>query len=611
MNFAISGKHRANPQNGITGSDRPRRLGVRPATLVFAESGPTEVATFERDVREDTMASFWDEDDGAPPETFYNGAFYPSELVLSPKDQEIISSASRPASEDEREEEEGDIDQTSSAAKDAISLVKSPTTSEPASGFTSAAVLPAAASSSDDTDAENRIEKGPAGSKARRRAIVAASSRATRAKRKCEREELQRRNMILEQEREMYLGRIAQLQTEVQAFRDLGAVNLQRENELLRVEIRKHRAFLKKLKETTTEAPNLTAEEQFRLIHSGSASVVGQVVGLVFTSVADKSWNWHTMKVPAHDGSAVECNVGLQALPLNCEARDSKRGNYRIDLPWRPDTPMDMKNRIWTAWSHPEVTAALYSPDMRNIKVKITEIPTGFEKVKRDGDPEMRVFRYLEENTFGTRQRREFIYTITWRATKLFTPTNFPVSAGKDQTATGASAYARSADLNVDLNLDGGYGATDQSDFDAEAAVAEAQAAVEAAASNLESGLGARSSTSTPRPAIDPLETVSADDPEASLIVCSFTTTDDVGLQPAQDGVHRIRAPLIEGHVLRPGTDGKGCLWTIIHSCPLLENGFAHMTPTQFVNDDFTIGPTAVALVNSNVRAMNSIELKK
>ncbi|GBG24172.1 Hypothetical Protein FCC1311_003902 [Hondaea fermentalgiana] len=533
----------------------------------------------------------WDEDDGADLDTFYNGSFFPAELVLPPKDLDVIASTSLSLSDEDDEgsasfssaslNRASDIKledlQGSQVGADALSTSGSERTTRPTNEKSSYEDSLAPADTSGATlatgDGKRRPAKKAENEKNRRRAVVAASSRATRAKRKREREELHKRNQILEQEREIYLTRIAQLQTEVQAFRDSGVVNLQKENELLRVEIRKHKAFLRTIVDATRAAPKLTAEEQYRLIHSGTASAVGQVVGLVFTSAADHTWKWSTLTIPSYDDSLVECKVGLQPLPLGCEVHAAKRGNYRIDMPWRPETPMQMKQKIWAAWSRPEISATLYSPLTRKVKVGISEVHTNFEDLKRPDDPEMRVFHYNEEGEHEPSRRRDYLYTISWRATKVFIPGKFPLPA----------------DMPVGEKNSGA-----KSEIKTEAGTADADSFT---------------TKGTLRPSIDPFENVSVDDPDAALIVCSVTTSDDAGLQPSEEGVQRVSAPVIEGHVLRRGPDGKGCLWTLVHSVPLLDQGFNGVNTKDLLNDDLTIGPNGLELVASNILAINKVKI--
>mmetsp|Transcript_12746 Transcript_12746/g.24731 ORF Transcript_12746/g.24731 Transcript_12746/m.24731 type:complete len:284 (+) Transcript_12746:727-1578(+) len=264
----------------------------------------------------------WDSD--AEGERFYEGNFFPADLVLNPSEMELL------AADDLSDHVPADADSqgvhTPSPAPYMVNSHSRDLRDDLSDGDNASETSRRAGKSQSGASPPGapKSGKGPEEDKTRRRALVAAASRATRQKRKREREELKKRNETLEKDRDTYLARIAQLQTEVQALRDCGSINLCKENELLRVEIRKHKAFIRSIVSATRAVPKLTSEEQYRLVRSGSDSAVGQIVGLAYTSAVDNSWHWSQYNALNHMGTRGPAQFGVQVLPRGCDFANKK-----------------------------------------------------------------------------------------------------------------------------------------------------------------------------------------------------------------------------------------------------------------------------------------------
>ena len=253
----------------------------------------------------------------------------------------------------------------------------------------------------------------------KRRALVAAASRATRAKRKKEKEYLKERNQRLEIEREKYLQKIAQLQPEVQMLRDNGAIDLAKENDLLRTEIRKHKAFIFNIVSATKQAVDVTPEEKYRHIKNGVDSGIGQVVGLAYTSVADTK-TWFDSSLKAESGTL---NARVQLLPIESAQTNPKRVNIRVDMPDRPENPEQLRAKLWHTWLEPSfvqrMTKALFSDD--KIQVDYEEISLGnLSSIPAEDRDRLKVFYYKEEGGEKASHKRDAVFVLCWSKTNAF-----------------------------------------------------------------------------------------------------------------------------------------------------------------------------------------------
>lgn len=416
--------------------------------------------------------------------------------------------------------------------------------------------------SSKITSNQGAAGAGAPSNKSRRRLMIAAASRATRQKRKREREELKKRNEQLEKDRDVYLTRIAELQTEVQGLRNSGTINVAKENELLRIEIRKHKAFIRSIVDATQAIPRLLSEEQYRLARQGTDSGVAQIVGLAYTSAVDASWRWSDYMALNHLNTRSPAHFGVQLLPRGCNLAAAKRCNIRVDLPLRPESMQEIRKRLWKARMSPEVYARTYSgPWAHNALVSIAEIPTGFSELQTPQDPDIRVFHYTEElgltrGRYHEKRSRDCTLVATWKPTKLITTSSFPENPLSPSAICNSSAVPFSYSLN---------------------------------------------------PPAEAFESVSKDDPEACIIICSTSVNTDV-FKSQQAGVHRINSPSIEGAIIRPGPNYEGCYLTFIVSWPLCEDGYTGFTnDNNLVNSDFSCGTNGDAFFTTKIGVMNSV----
>mmetsp|Transcript_12745 Transcript_12745/g.24727 ORF Transcript_12745/g.24727 Transcript_12745/m.24727 type:complete len:517 (+) Transcript_12745:727-2277(+) len=508
----------------------------------------------------------WDSD--AEGERFYEGNFFPADLVLNPSEMELL------AADDLSDHVPADADSqgvhTPSPAPYMVNSHSRDLRDDLSDGDNASETSRRAGKSQSGASPPGapKSGKGPEEDKTRRRALVAAASRATRQKRKREREELKKRNETLEKDRDTYLARIAQLQTEVQALRDCGSINLCKENELLRVEIRKHKAFIRSIVSATRAVPKLTSEEQYRLVRSGSDSAVGQIVGLAYTSAVDNSWHWSQYNALNHMGTRGPAQFGVQVLPRGCDFANKKRFNVRIDMPWRPESMHDLRKRIWKAWTAPDIYKRAYSGAWtHNAEITIAEVPTGFEELQTSDDAELRIFHYTEDyrldnETDEEKPPRDCTFVLTWKYTKLITASSFPENP-KGQELGGQN-----------------NGTAKRPTYD----------------------------YYPMHPPAEAFETVSKDDPEACIILCSTTSVDNAGFKPKQEGVQRISLPFIEGAIIRPGPNYQGCMWSILASWPLTDDGFAGFTnDNDLLNNDYSCGINGDALFSSIIENVNSI----
>mmetsp|Transcript_7026 Transcript_7026/g.14089 ORF Transcript_7026/g.14089 Transcript_7026/m.14089 type:complete len:566 (-) Transcript_7026:244-1941(-) len=408
--------------------------------------------------------------------------------------------------------------------------------------------------------------------KDRRREIVAAASRATRQKRKREREELKIRNDQLEKDRDVYMMRIAELQTEVQALRNSGSINLSKENDLLRIEIRKHKAFIRNIVEATQAVPRLTSEERYRLARNGCNSGVAQVVGLAYTSAVDSSWHWSPYDAIDYCGRRSPAYFGVQLLPRGCDLTSAKRSNIRLDLPWRSESIEELRKKIWKVWTAPEVYTRVYSgPWANNAIVSIEEIPSCFEGLQEPDDAEMRIYHYVEEfgrnkETDEERSAQDCTLCVAWKYTKLITRSSYPESP-RERTEKGVS----------------------------EAQLQEHSAALEYAALH---------------PPAEAFQTTNKDDPEACVIITS-TTVDSNLLKPKVEGVHRLNAPSVESVIIRRGPESSGSLLTLLMSWPLTEDGYSGFTTDNgLVTNDFACGPNGDLIFSTFINILNNLDVE-
>ncbi|GBG33301.1 Hypothetical Protein FCC1311_095252 [Hondaea fermentalgiana] len=169
----------------------------------------------------------------------------------------------------------------------------------------------------------------------------AEACRRSRLKRKADVEHLRRRNAELEANREMYLERIAQLQMEVSTLRHDNCIDIDKENQLLRAEIRKHRAFIEEIVNVVDGTPGMVLEERVRMLKTGIESSMGQVIGLMHTSTS-----WRSLEPLLLDGG-IRMQLSYEVLPHNAPSHKVKRLNIRAEIHNIDVAPEYLADEAW------------------------------------------------------------------------------------------------------------------------------------------------------------------------------------------------------------------------------------------------------------------------
>ena len=384
--------------------------------------------------------------------------------------------------------------------------------------------------------------------KAKRRAVVAAACRATRAKRKREKEDLAERNVRLERDRDSFLATIADLQTEVQSLRDAGAIDLAKENELLRTEISLHKQFILNIVSATRSVPSTTEEERFRVVKQGADSAVGQVIGLAFTSAADPSWLSSTLGVrrgPGPQAPRAQLPLKMQLLPLGSDLSSFKRANIRVDLPDREEELETLRDMIWLTWTREDLVQRMIHGISQTAEAGLTvtcePVETNFASVaaSRAASGNIQIVHYKESFEGGgvPKRPRDGLFVVTWQETAAFEHA-FPAASAAAPRAPHAEGPA--------------------------------------------------------------------------VVMCSATTMNEsVSLCPEQSGYVRIASPVVEGHILRR-KPGGGTMWTACYSCPIDKHSFNGLTDQRLiVNEDGSPGPTLTNFIDTAFALFEELKLGK
>ena len=220
---------------------------------------------------------------------------------------------------------------------------------------------------------------------AHRRAIVAASSRRTRAKRKREAEELRGRKEELEQERGQMVRQLAELQRTVADLRTTGSFDLQLENRLLRAELAETRRFLEQIRALVMRDPVAMSGEMVRegernkhlalVLQEGSAANVEQVLALCSSSMMDSTWQAVAAPVDPSLG-----RISFQCVPPWSSPSAASRVNLRMDvtLPVPRDVLRDILVASWSSESFPQLLADRSGADV-NLTVEQISLPEVLE----------------------------------------------------------------------------------------------------------------------------------------------------------------------------------------------------------------------------------------
>mmetsp|Transcript_44300 Transcript_44300/g.70821 ORF Transcript_44300/g.70821 Transcript_44300/m.70821 type:complete len:488 (-) Transcript_44300:1865-3328(-) len=276
---------------------------------------------------------------------------------------------------------------------------------------------------SDKTDTKTRgskaktkgAKKGKQNPDARKEKMAAAC-RKFRAKRKQMVEELREKNAVLEQDREVYLVRIAELQTEAQALRDCGNISIIKENDLLRAEIRKHKVFIRGLVDAVGNIPSVTDEEKLRILRRGVDSGIGQITGIAYTSAVDPSWKQANPVVV--DGQTIK--LRYQYLPLGVSVHEAKRLNVRVDFTERSESLEELFYKLWNFMNDDDLLRHVMSKHfpkfLEGVEFACKEI---FPNLSHDWQKEkIKVLHYQEK--FENESPVDAVYAVTHRRQDIY-----------------------------------------------------------------------------------------------------------------------------------------------------------------------------------------------
>lgn len=154
----------------------------------------------------------------------------------------------------------------------------------------------------------------------------AEACRKQREKRKEAENELRKANQELEESRELYLRRIADLQFEVDVL-SLGCpMDLVQQNKLLRKEIRIYKAVLGDIKNAVVDHPGILVEESVRCCKGIIESSQTQVLGMACTS---RTWP-HLCTISSLNGMPMR--ISAELLPKHVAHNEVQRVNLRYEV---------------------------------------------------------------------------------------------------------------------------------------------------------------------------------------------------------------------------------------------------------------------------------------
>jgi len=227
-----------------------------------------------------------------------------------------------------------------------------------------------------------------------------------REKRKRELSNLKQENEELEMRREMYLSRIAKLQTEVEALRRSGEADLKKENELLKIELKKARAFVQTLLRAAEVVPDIVEEERARLFREGTRSAFCQGIGMAYTSL-----DWKEVRPCVLSASPMHVvNFRCQFLPHG-PSEHWKRINLRSEEDFSAECGIDQESiflhqrRLFTDLEFLNASVGgSWSKDGIKRRFELLLEPSVMQSINELlGNEQVRVFKYIEESASGAR----------------------------------------------------------------------------------------------------------------------------------------------------------------------------------------------------------------
>ncbi|GBG33176.1 Hypothetical Protein FCC1311_094002 [Hondaea fermentalgiana] len=169
----------------------------------------------------------------------------------------------------------------------------------------------------------------------------AIACKRSREKRKATLEGLRRRNRELEDQRHIFLERIAELQIKLLSANEVHKPDISRENELLRNEIAQYKTLIQNIVDATTSSPPVLHEERVRELRGYTNKCVNDAAGLLHSS---PSWTEGPV-VPLGDG--LELRFRFQMLPIGAAPEHTKRFNIRIEIHNLPMDANKLADKFW------------------------------------------------------------------------------------------------------------------------------------------------------------------------------------------------------------------------------------------------------------------------
>lgn len=282
----------------------------------------------------------------------------------------------------------------------------------------------------DDCDDSSKVDSR----KAVRRARNAEACRRTRRKRKAHEENLRLRNAELEASREHFLKRIADLQFQVNSLRMTGTIDLRKENELLRAEIRKHKVYISNVIDAVQKEPQVKLEERARLLKRVVDGAICQCIGMAHTSI-----NWREMySLRLDDG--MEVRFLFETLPKDVPLAEAKRITLRCEayaIPAEPQGLNAILSNLWADEKRKERFSQIITPPEGILRRFLTFVCPELDQAKEFlGDERLGVYTF-EEAKAGDSPTRVVMSCCT--ATRDLVPDAI-LTLGKERNSSGADS---------------------------------------------------------------------------------------------------------------------------------------------------------------------------
>eukprot|EP00514_Thraustochytrium_sp_LLF1b_P008033 CAMPEP_0184535890 /NCGR_PEP_ID=MMETSP0198_2-20121128/16132_1 /TAXON_ID=1112570 /ORGANISM="Thraustochytrium sp., Strain LLF1b" /LENGTH=512 /DNA_ID=CAMNT_0026928965 /DNA_START=112 /DNA_END=1651 /DNA_ORIENTATION=+ len=212
--------------------------------------------------------------------------------------------------------------------------------------------------------------------KLKRREQIAAASRASRARRKHELQDLRVENQKLREERATFLSKINELRSKVENMREEGTSDMKAESALLRTQLEEHKRFVSHFRHLCDGASSTLVARQ-AIYKEGSDSAQAQVLGLISQSVADKwkeGWIPDNVNIPFQDFHfyyKYKSEYGEKT----GEPAPRRRLNVRVDLSFPGTQSCTVSDFMWLSFSNTEVQRRLYQVENLEFTQLVDDAP--------------------------------------------------------------------------------------------------------------------------------------------------------------------------------------------------------------------------------------------